>query len=129
MSVGVRTHLMYEGNAEEAMNFYVSLFPDAEVLSAVRYEVGDSKGKLQVGTFVLAGREFICIDSPIPHEFSFTPSVSIFVDFDSLEELGRVLAALSDGGEALMPLDDYGFSTQFAWINDRFGLCWQLNLP
>ena len=129
MTILVRTHLMFEGNAEEAMNFYVSLFPDSDVLTAVRYEEGDSKGKLQIGAFTLAGREFICIDSPIPHDFRFTPSVSIFVDFDSLAELERVLVALSDGGDVLMPLDDYGFSTKFAWINDRFGLSWQFNLP
>ncbi len=54
--------------------------------------------------------------------------MSIFVDCESPAELERVFAALSDGGEVLMPLDDYGFSQRFGWTNDRFGVSWQLNL-
>ena len=50
------------------------------------------------------------------------------VDFDSAAELERVFAMLADGGQVLMPLDDYGFSKRFGWLNDRFGVSWQLNL-
>ena len=78
--------------------------------------------------FTLCGREFMCSDSPIEHGFSFTPSSSTFVDFDSAAELERVFDVLSEGGQILMPLDNYGFSRRFGWLNDRFGVSWQLNL-
>lgn len=68
-------------------------------------------------------------ESPIKHPFDFTPAVSLFVDFDSAEELDRVFAALSEGGFVMMPLDNYGFSERFAFIQDRYGVSWQLNLP
>jgi predicted 3-demethylubiquinone-9 3-methyltransferase (glyoxalase superfamily) len=55
--------------------------------------------------------------------------MSLFVDCDSVEELAHLFARLSDGGSVLMPPDDYGFSQRFAWVADRFGVSWQLNLP
>jgi len=70
----------------------------------------------------------MCSDSPIEHRFSFTPSFFTFVEFDSPEDLERVFAILSEGSEALMPLDNYGFSQKFGWVNDRFGVSCQLNL-
>jgi predicted 3-demethylubiquinone-9 3-methyltransferase (glyoxalase superfamily) len=66
---------------------------------------------------------------PIKHGFSFTPSCSTFVAFDSTAELERVFGRLSQGGQVLMPVDNYGFSQRFGWLNDRFGVSWQLNLP
>ncbi len=125
----VRTHLMFDGAAEQAMNFYVGLFPNSEIIESQRYAEGASKGKLRQGVFTLAGREFICIDTPISHNFTFTPAMSLFIDCDCLSELRRLFAALADGGRVLMPLDDHGFSTQFGWVDDRFGVSWQLNLP
>ena len=129
MALQVRTHLMFDGTAEEAMHFYVSLFPDSLITETQTYDDGDNKGKVKIGCFSLAGREFICIDTPVKHEFSFTPSMSIFVDFDNSSDLQGAFAALSNGGEVFMPPDDYGFSAKFAWVQDRFGVSWQLNLP
>ena len=129
MTVKIRTHLMFEGSAEEAMNLYVSLFPDSKVVETRRYSEGSHKGKLQIGSFSLAGREFLCIDSPVKHDFNFTPAMSIFVDFDDERALEKVFAELSIDGEALMPLGHYGFSRRFGWLTDRFGVSWQLNLP
>ena len=71
----------------------------------------------------------MCIDSAVSHGFTFTPSMSIFVDCGSAAELERAFAALAAGGAVLMPLENYGFSTRFGWVNDRFGVSWQLNLP
>lgn len=62
------------------------------------------------------------------HDFTFTPSISLFVECESEMELEVAYQALSAGGELLMPLDNYGFSTRFGWVNDRFGVSWQLNL-
>ncbi len=62
------------------------------------------------------------------HAFTFTPSMSLFVECESPGEFERLHEQLAAGGETLMPPDDYGFSTRFAWLNDRFGVSWQLNL-
>lgn len=129
MTLKVRTHLMFDGTAEEAMSFYVSLFPNSLIAETEKYDSGDHKGKIKMACFSLAGREFICIDTPVKHEFGFTPAISIFVDFDKLPDLQQAFAALSNDGEVFMPLDNYGFSTKFGWVQDRFGVSWQLNLP
>jgi predicted 3-demethylubiquinone-9 3-methyltransferase (glyoxalase superfamily) len=67
-------------------------------------------------------------DSFIAHGFDFTPSWSFFLDCDGRDEFDRLFAILSEGGGVLMPPDDYGWSTRFAWVSDRFGIAWQLNL-
>lgn len=125
----IHTQLMFDGQAREAMEFYVGLFPKSEVLNCRVYEEGTLEGKVQLARFTLAGREYACIDSPVPQEFTFTPSMSLFVTFDDPEAQEKAFHALADGGEVLMPLDDYGFSTRFGWVQDRFGVSWQLNLP
>lgn len=122
---------MFEGRAEEAMNFYVSLFPDGKVTNIVRYGSGEpgSEGSIKVADFTLSGQSVRCIDSPMKHAFTFTPAFSFFVDCTSEEDLRRLTAALGKGGDVLMPLANYGFSRLFTWINDGFGVSWQLNLP
>lgn len=131
MARKITTFLMFEGVAEEAMNFYVSLFPGSEIRQIERYGLGEPgpEGTVKKATFALLGQEFLCIDSPMKHAFTFTPSVSLFVDCESEAELESTFSQLSAGGAVLMPLADYGFSTRFGWVNDRFGLSWQLNLP
>lgn len=132
MARAFSTFLMFDGQAEQAMNFYVSLFPGSEVQSLERYGAGEPgrEGSVKVARFVLGGRHAMsCIDSPVKHAFTFTPSVSIFVDCEDEAELERVFAEISSGGQILMPLGNYGFSTRFGWLNDRFGVSWQLNLP
>jgi predicted 3-demethylubiquinone-9 3-methyltransferase (glyoxalase superfamily) len=118
------------GNAEEAMNFYVSLFPGSEVNDIVRYGPGGpgAEGSVMRATFSVAGQEIMCIDSPMKHAFTFTPAISLFVTCDSEEEFRRLAAALSEGGSELMPPGDYGFSRLFAWVADRYGVSWQINL-
>ncbi len=122
--------MFQDGNAQSALDLYFSAFPDSRMVQVERYAQGGSgaEGTIKVATFTLCGREFMCSDSPVKHVFSFTPASSTFVEFDSITELERVLSLLSDGGAVLMPLGNYGFSRMFAWINDRFGVSWQLNL-
>ena len=130
MARKISTHLMFEGVAEEAMNFYVSLFGGSEITLIERYGPGElgAEGTVKKATFTLRGQEFICIDSPVQHDFTFTPSISLFVDCESDAEIEEVFSRLSSGGLVLMPLGNYGFSTKFGWVKDRFGPSWQLNL-
>lgn len=126
----ITTFLMFEGKAEEAMNFYTSLFEQSEIVDISRYGADGpgSEGTVQVATFMLNGQPFMCIDSHVQHEFTFTPAMSLFVRCDTEEEIDRLFQKLSDGGEVLMPLDSYPFSEKFGWIADRFGVSWQLSL-
>jgi len=128
----VTPFLMFQdGNAEEAMNFYTSIIEDSQITSLVRYGANEAgqEGTIMQATFTLKGQVFMCIDSSIKHQFSFTPSISIFVTCNTEEELDNLYEKLNEGGQALMPLNDYGFSKKFGWLNDRFGVSWQLNLP
>ena len=127
----ITTFLMFEGTAEEAMTFYISLFDDAEIVNITRYGADGpgTEGSVQHATFALAGEQFMCIDSPAKHGFTFTPAISLFVQCESEAELDRLYAAFAEKGTELMPLGNYGFSTKFGWVNDRFGVSWQLNLP
>lgn len=130
MALAVTPHLMFDGTAEEAMNLYMSVFPGSRITEIDFYGVGDTalQGKVKQARLELAGRTFICIDSPVRHSFTFTPSISLFVDCESEAELEAVFAQLAEGGSVLMPLDSNGFSARFGWIADRFGVSWQVRL-
>lgn len=124
------TSLMFDGQAEEALNFYTSLFEQSEILNITRYGANEdgAEGSVQHATFTLNGQEFMCLDSNTPHEFTFTPSISLHVRCETEGEIDRVFTALSEGGQVFMPLDRYPFSRKFGWVSDRFGVSWQLNL-
>lgn len=123
----IYTYLMFEGQGEAAVKLYVSLFPNSRLVAAQTHGEGANASTLY--RFELNGVEYRALDSAMKHAFTFTPSMSLFVDLDSEAELDRAYAALADGGKPLMPLGSYGFSRKFGWINDRFGVSWQLNLP
>lgn len=126
----ITTFLMFEGAAEAAIDFYVSLFPDSAITAIARYGEGEegAAGTVRLARVALGGRPFMCIDSPVRHGFTFTPATSLYVTCDSAAEVDRLFARLSEGGTVLMPLDAYPFSARFAWVNDRFGVSWQLAL-
>ena len=130
MARSATPHLMFEGNADEAMHFYVSLFPGSEVTQVERYGPGElgAEGTVKVATFVVAGQALQCADSPVPHAFTFTPSISLFVECEDEREQETAFARLAEDGEVKMALDDHGFSSRFGWVQDRFGVSWQLNL-
>jgi predicted 3-demethylubiquinone-9 3-methyltransferase (glyoxalase superfamily) len=127
----VRPFLMFEGKAEEAVNFYVSLLPESSIVEMSYYgsEGPGAEGSVSRASFKLKDQMILCFDSPPVHKFTFTPSFSLFVDCESEEEIERLTSSLLKDGEALMPLSEYGFSRKFAWVNDRYGVSWQLNLP
>lgn len=130
MTQKIKTFLMFEGNCEQAMNFYVSLFPDGAITGITRYgnEGPGKEGTVKQATFALAGQTFMCIDSPAKHGFTFTPSMSLFVDCADEAEIDALFAKLSDGGQTMMPLGPYPFARRFGWVADRFGVSWQLRL-
>jgi predicted 3-demethylubiquinone-9 3-methyltransferase (glyoxalase superfamily) len=113
------------GKAEEAMKFYISLFPDSSIKQIVRNE---KDGTVLHAVFVLQGQEFMASDSAADHKFTFTPAISISIQCTDEAEIDRLSAKFSDGGKFLMPLDNYGFSKKFAWVEDRYGVSWQINL-
>ncbi|MGG0649016.1 VOC family protein [Bacillus mycoides] len=124
----ITTFLMFEGKAEEAMNFYTSLFNQSEIVSISRYdENGPGKeGTVIHATFTLNGQEFMCIDSYVKHDFTFTPAMSLYVTCDTEEEIETVFNKLAQDGKVLMPLGSYPFSKKFGWLNDKYGVSWQL---
>lgn len=132
-------NLWFDRNAEEAATFYTSVFPDARIVDTVRYPTEglpdfqqDFAGEVLTVEFELAGQPFTAINGgPV---FSFTPASSFFVGFDTgkapqaREQLDALWAALADGGEVLMPLGEYPFSPHYGWVQDKYGLSWQLML-
>ncbi|WP_340003453.1 VOC family protein [Paenibacillus sp. FSL K6-0276] len=130
MDQKIMTFLMFEGKAEEAMNFYTSLFDDSEIISIKRYGANEAgtEGSVMRASFTLHGQVFMCIDSHVQHGFTFTPAVSLYVNCESEAEIEKVFEELGQGGQVLMPLGSYPFSPKFGWVADRFGVSWQLNL-
>ncbi|WP_135549348.1 VOC family protein [Paenibacillus cymbidii] len=126
----VMPFLMFEGKAEEAMNYYTSIIEDSEITSISRYGANQAgkEGSVFQATFTLKGREYMCIDSSVKHAFTFTPSFSLYIIADSEAEIDRLYKQLSEGGSILMPLNDYKFSRKFGWVVDKFGISWQINL-
>ncbi|MDM5239278.1 hypothetical protein COE30_14865 [Bacillus cereus] len=126
----INTFLMFEGKAEEAMDFYTSLFDQSEIISISRYdENGPGKeGTVIHATFTLNGQEFMCIDSYVKHDFTFTPAMSLYVTCETEEEIETVFHQLAQDGKVLMPLGSYPFSKKFGWLNDKYGVSWQLTL-
>lgn len=121
--------LMFIGQAEEAMNLYVSTFPDAEILQLERYgsDDPDREGTVKLATFRISDETLRCIDSPDVHAFGFTPAVSFFFECQDEATFNAVFARLSDQGSVFMPPDRYPFAQRFAWFSDRYGVSWQLS--
>jgi len=130
MADSMTPFLMFEGKAQQAIDFYTGLFPGATIDSIERYGPGEmgAEGTVRLAAFTVAGQRVMAIDSPAHHEFTFTPSFSFFVECTGEGELNDLFAALSDGGGVMMPPDNYGFSRRFCWVSDRFGVSWQLNV-
>jgi predicted 3-demethylubiquinone-9 3-methyltransferase (glyoxalase superfamily) len=130
MSDQVMPFLMFDGQAEEAMRFYVKLFPESRIVELSRYgkSAEGAEGTVSRAQFVIGGQTFLCTDSVVKHAFTFTPSISLYVKCTSRDRMQVLVDKLADGGQVIMPLDNYGFSRQFAWVADRFGVSWQLNM-
>jgi len=113
----ITTFLWFDDNAEEAMNFYVSLFKNSKILGVTRY--GDTgpgpKGTVMMGTFQLAGQRFMALNGG--PRFKFTEATSLFVSCDTQEEVEDLWNKLTADG---------GSPSQCGWLKDKFGLSWQI---
>lgn len=122
------TMLMFTGQAEEAVGFYASLFDDSSIDLIERYgpDSPGMTGQVVHARFRIMGQLVMAMDSAPVHAFTFTPSTSFFVTCESESEVDRLFVALSEGGSVLMGLDSYPFAKRYAWVQDRFGVSWQL---
>lgn len=124
-------HFWYDKEANEAAAFYASLFPDSTIMSNTELKETPS-GDANLVTFELWQQKFMAINAG-PY-FKFNPSVSFMVNFDpsrvedASKKINDVWRELSEGGTVLMPLDTYPFSERYGWIQDKYGLSWQLIL-
>lgn len=124
-------HLWYDKEAKEATAFYVNLFPNSKIVSSTVLHDTPS-GDCDVVNFELAGYKMMAISAG-PY-FKFNPSVSFMVNFDpskdknAQESLDKLWEKLAEGGSILMPLQEYPFSKRYGWIQDKYGLSWQLIL-
>ena len=124
-------HLWYDKEAKDAAQFYCSIHPDSKITNITTLHDTPS-GDCDIVSFQLSGQSFMAISAgPL---FKFNPSVSFMVNFDpsrdnsARKNLDATWEKLSQGGTVLMPLDKYPFSARYGWIQDRYGLSWQLVL-
>lgn len=118
-------HLWFDKEAVEAAQFYTSLFEDSRITGSYVMEDTPSGDSTAVN-FELAGQPFAAVSAG-PY-FTFNPSLSIMVQCNSEEEVDKLWRALLYGGKVLMPLDSYPFSERYGWLEDRYGLSWQISL-
>ena len=114
----IRTCLVFVDRAEEAINLYVSIFPNSKVVSVQRYEQEGgpiAKGKVLGADFVLDGREFTAFDGGAT--FKFSEGLSLMVNCDTQDQVDRYWSGLIEGG---------GEEGQCGWLKDRFGVSWQI---
>jgi predicted 3-demethylubiquinone-9 3-methyltransferase (glyoxalase superfamily) len=119
----ITPHLWFDKEAKEAAEFYTSLLPDSKVTNITTLRDTPS-GDCDVVSFELAGQPFMAISAgPL---FKFNPSVSFHVKSKTKEEVDEIWEKLSSGGKVLMPLDAYLFSERYGWLEDKYGLSWQV---
>src|SRR5260370_38442169 len=119
----ITPHLWFDKEAKEAAEFYASLLPDSQVTNIITLHDTPS-GDCDLVSFVLANQPFMAISAgPL---FKFNPSASFHVKLKTKEEVDAIWEQLSFGGNVLMPLDAYPFSERYGWIEDKYGLSWQV---
>jgi predicted 3-demethylubiquinone-9 3-methyltransferase (glyoxalase superfamily) len=119
----ITPHLWFDNEAKEAAEFYTSLLPGSTVTNITTLHNTPS-GDCDVVSFVLADQPFMAISAgPL---FAFNPSISFHIKLKTKDEVDAIWEQLSAGGKVLMPLDAYPFSERYGWIQDKYGLSWQV---
>lgn len=139
MTQTIIPNLWFDGNAEQAVEFYCSVFPESKTLETMRYPnegladfQKDMAGKPLVIEFEIGGQHFTAINAD--DTFKPTPAISFFVNFDpsrddaAREHLDEMWTKLVDGGRVLMEIGEYPYSKRYGWVEDRYGVSWQLIL-
>lgn len=121
----VLTHLMFQGGAKSALERYREAFSDFKVEWLTLSEDGT---ELQQARVSFAGHTLFIFNSPISHAFSFTPSISLFVSMQDEADVRAAFEKLAKDGTVLMPLAAYDFSPLYGWLQDSFGVSWQLSV-
>src|SRR3989344_2865213 len=120
----ITPHLWFDKEAREATAFYTTLFKNSKVENITTI-TGTPSGDCDIVTFRLAGLDFMAISAG-PY-FKFNPSISLFVAFDNEKDIKAVWDKLIDGGKALMPYNTYPWAHKYGWLQDKYGLSWQLS--
>ena len=120
----ITTFLWFDKEAKEATAFYASLFENSKVRNITTI-TGTPSGDCDIVRFSLAGQEFMAISAG-PY-FKLNPSISFFVVFDNEKEIEAVWNKLVDGGKVLMPYNTYPWAHKYGWLQDKYGLSWQLS--
>lgn len=130
MSTQLTVQLMFQGQANQALTLYADVIPGFTLIRKDLYgpEGPGKEGSVHDAIFAIGNTTVHCIDSPVDHEFDFTPSTSLCLLLDDRAMVEKVFTALAEHGTTLMPLDDYGFNPCFGWLQDRFGVSWQIAL-
>lgn len=126
----VTPFLMFTGQAEAAMRWYVDVFADAEIERLERFGAGEAgaEGSVKQAVLRIGEQRVRFFDSPVEHTFGFTPAISLFTTCATAAEVDELFRRLADGGSILMPLAAYPFNDRFGWVDDRFGVSWQIAL-
>ena len=120
----ISPHLWFDKEAKEAAEFYVSVFAKNSSIKNVTTLHDTPSGTVDVVSFQLAGQDFEAISAgPL---FKFNPSISFSVALKTKEEVDELWNKLSPGGKVLMELGSYPFSERYGWLQDKFGLSWQI---
>lgn len=122
--------LMFEnGHAANAIALYHEAFADVQELERKLWDGAPGiAGHIKLATLRIYGTPVKFSDTAFAHGFSFTPALSLFVDLPDIDALQHAVQVLGQGGAILMAEGNYGFSQRFCWLNDAFGVSWQLNV-
>ncbi len=123
----MRPFITVEQRAAEMLAFYETVFPSFDLISK-QYHAEPHQASIMLAVFSVRGQEVMVSDSFVTHDWGITPGISFFLDMDNVDQLDALAHQLQEDGRVHMPPNDYGFSARFAWVEDRFGVNWQLNL-
>ena len=119
-------HLWFDTQAKEAAEFYVSAFGNGSKITGTTTLHDTPSGDVDSVTFQLLGYSFMAISAgPM---FTLNPSISFFLQIEPADEVDRLWNELIEGGQVMMPLDTYPWSERYGWLQDRYGLTWQISL-
>jgi len=125
--------LWFDNQTEEAVNFYLTVFNNSKIKTATRYgeegakATGMPENSVMTMAFQIEGQDFVAINGgPV---FQINPTISFFVNCETVQEIDRLWGKLSESGTVMMELDNYPFAEKYGWIQDKYGVSWQLILP